>query len=265
MAHQFLQGLDVDPVLHHVHGEGVPECLRGQFLFQMRLFPVFLQDFPEPLPGERLPQIIHEQNSGGILRIPVLHQRPPAGFNIFRHRPAGRPSHRHNPGAAVFPVQRHEPHLQIQVRQPHFDDLTDPDARGVHELQDRPVPLPLDRIIRKRKQFLHRFHTEVRDFLPPDLRGPDVIRRVFLNDPPALKVAVKRPERSQFPAHRRLGLSAVFQFQQIGHDIRISHVLQVLHPAAGCKFPECHDVPLIRLDGILGHIPRILQIIQKNI
>ena len=47
MTHQLLQRLDIDPVLHHVHGERVPERLRRQLVLDPRFLAVLLQDLPD--------------------------------------------------------------------------------------------------------------------------------------------------------------------------------------------------------------------------
>ena len=138
MAQHLLDGVDIRAVFQQVRCKGVAQRMGRNVLLDPRLLLVVLHNLPEALPGHAVAADVHEQ---GLFFWGGDHLRPHKG-DVFVQGLDGGAVHRDEP-LLVSAVAADDAGAQVHIVDVQVNQLTDPDACGVEQLQHGPVPVAL--------------------------------------------------------------------------------------------------------------------------
>ncbi len=197
MAQHLLNGAQIRPILQQMGSKGVAQGVGRDVLVNLRLLLVVFNDLPEPLPAHALAAHIHKER-----RLPGRqHQLGPYVPNVVRQRLHRRRVQGDDP--LLSPADApDEPRRQIHVLHVQPDQLADPDARGVQQLQHGVVPVALGvHALGLLQKQIHLLAREDLGQLPLRAHRRRVLGRVGPDHALAEKVAVKALQGGHAPGH----------------------------------------------------------------
>ena len=245
MAQHGLDGAQVRPVLQQVGGEGVAQGVGCDVLLDPRLLLVELDELPEALAAHALSVHVHKQ--GGLLR--GLHQLGAHLMQVLVQGPHGGGVQGDDPLLPLADAPEHSGG-QVQVVHVQGNELADPDAGGVQQLQHGPVPaaLQIGAVGLLQKQ-LHLFAGEDLGQLALHLGGHHPLGRVVVHDPQGDEAAVEGLDGGDGTGHRGRRLPLPGERGGVALHVLGQHLLQLRVLAGHGRLKLAH-VPQVGADRI---------------
>ncbi len=211
MPEQFLDDPEVRPAAEQVGGERMPQGMRADFPPDGGFPDIFRdQTFHRP-GGDPFAPVIQE--NGGLVKIPFPEVR--ARFEIGGQAGGRGPAERYDSLLLALAPDADEPFVQSDVGHVKADELTDPDAGGIKQLEDRPVPRSESFVLVGKVQKLSDlpFREKAGDGAV-ELRPGHNAGRIVVADPALETILKKRTDGGQLANNRRFGEAPVMQLGQ---------------------------------------------------
>ena len=259
MAEHHLQRPEVRSVLEQMRRKGVPDAVGRQRGTDPGLPAIGLEDLPEALPGHC--SAARGQKKGRRAARVELAARLP---EIPRQPPRGAVPERNEAVLASLPPHAQDPGFQIDrvLREP--DELRDSQARGVEQLEHRPVAQAPGRGVvgsrEERLDFLFRERLRQRQ---PELRALEIRGRVAAEIEMESRIRVERAQSRKRACGRARREPARAERGQIPPEIRPRgrprRPLLLLE-----KPPERREVAPVGLDARGGEPPLDGQMVEEG-